>query len=294
MSEAARREANLALKLDPEDAGAYAELSELQDPYNYRAQEAILLRGIKFARHPKEPLGALYSYEARALGNVGRLHEALSFQLIAHATDEWGAPKTAQLARAYANMGNMPAARGWLQEGVRLWPNHSGVRRVQQYIVGFYDQPSGALATFDRLDARNSPDEKQGAVWRSFIKARSAHSPRLTGLAIRGISEAADQNKISRETEIMMMAGLGETRQAIQAANLALDHHQQLQAWFLFTPITRNMRQDPGFVGLAARLGLIKYWRETGKWPDFCTDRATQGECSPQLLAVLKSGRPRV
>ena len=87
----------------------------------------------------------------------------------------------------------------------------------------------------------------------------------------------------------MMIAGLGEARQAIEVANLALDHHQQIEAWFLFTPVARGMRQDPRFLALAARLGLIKYWRETGKWPDFCTDPSTRRECSPQLLAAIKS-----
>jgi len=288
MKEAARREANLTLKLDPQDAGVYAILSGLEAPDDYRSQEAILLRGLKFGKHPKQPLGALYSYEAILLSNVGRLREALSFQLVAHAKDEWGPPKTAQLARAYANIGNLPEARNWLTKGVQTWPNHSGLRRVQQYIVGFYEPSSAALAVFDRLDAQRAPDEKQGAVWRSFIEARSAHSPRLTASALRVIRKAADQNKISRETEIMMMAGLGETRQAFDVLNLALDRHERLELWFLFTPVTRNMRQDPRFVALAARLGLIKYWRETGKLPDFCTDRTS--ECSPQLLAALKAG----
>jgi len=285
--DAARREANLTLKLDPQDAGIYAILSGLEAPDDFRSQEAILRRGIRFARHPKQPLGALYGYEATLLSNVGRFREALSYQLIARATDEWGPPKTAQLARLYANMGNLPAARSWIQKGVQTWPNHGGIRRVQQYIVGIYDPPADALATFDRLDAQRSPDEKQGAVWRSFIAARSAQSPTLTASAIRSIREAADQNKIPRETEIMMLAGLGESRQAIEAANLALDRHELLQPWFLFAPVTRNVRQDPGFVQLASRMGLIKYWHDTGKWPDFCTDHAP--ECSPQLLAAIKA-----
>ena len=287
MHDAARREANLTLKLDPQDAGAYVVLSWLEASDDYRAQEAILLRGMKFARHPRQPLGALHSYQATLLSNVGRLREALSVQLVAHATDEWGAPKTAQLARVYANLGNLPAAKAWIQKGVQLWPNHSGVRRVRRYIAGFYEQPSDALATFDRMDAQSSPDEKQSAVWRTFIEARSAHSPTLTETAIRRIGEAADQKKISREDEVMMLAGLGDPRRALEAANLALDH-QRFEPWILFTPVTRNVRQDPGFVGLAARLGLIKYWRETGKRPDFCTDPAARSECSPQLLAALK------
>ena len=53
MNDAARREANLTLKLDPEDAGAYAILSELEPRYDYRAREAILLRGIKIRKTPK-------------------------------------------------------------------------------------------------------------------------------------------------------------------------------------------------------------------------------------------------
>lgn len=284
MRAAARREANLTLTLDPEDAGAYAVLSGLEDPYDYRASEAILLRGIKIAKHPKEPLGALYSFEGTLLSNVGRLREALSYQLIARATDEWGAPKAAKVALTYANMGNLPAARGWIQKAFERWPNHSGVRSVRRYVAGFYEQPADALAIVTAMDAKSFPDESQAAVWRKFIEAKAA--PGGKSSAIRGIREAAGQGKITRENEIMMLAGLGEPELAIEAANSALDR-QRLQAWFLFTPVTRNIRQDPGFVPLAARMGLIKYWRETGKRPDFCAHPGERSECSPQLLAAL-------
>lgn len=288
MKEAARREANLTLKLDPQDAGAYVVLSELEAPDDYRSQEAILLRGMKIAKHPKQPLGALYSKESALLGDVGRLREALSSQLVARAIDEWGPPKTAQLARLYANMGNLPAARSWIRTGIQIWPNHSGIRRSQRYIVGFYGRPSDALAIFERAGSRSPADENEDSVWRTFIGAREARDTATTALAIREIREAADQKKISREIGIMMMAGLGKAGEAIETANLALAHHQQLRPWFLFAPVTRNIRQDPGFVSLAARFGLIRYWRETGRWPDFCTDPAARRECSPQLLAALK------
>jgi len=283
MKAAARREARLTLKLDPADAGAYVILSDLEP--TYRAREAMLLRGIKYARHPKAPLGAIYSTEATLLSDVGRLREALSSQLIAHATDEWGAPKTAQLARVYAHMGKLPAARAWIRKAVQLWPNHSGVRRVQQYIAGFYEAPAEALAT---INAQPSADDNQTAIWRSFLKARAAAPAQVNAATMSKIREAADRREISRETEIMMMAELGGTKQAIEAANFALNRGQQLQPQYLFTPVTRNIRKDPGFVPLARRMGLIEYWRETGKWPDFCADHTT--ECSRQLLAAI---RPR-
>lgn len=285
MEEAARHEANLTLKLDPQDAGAYVVLAWLEPPDDYRSQEAILLRGMKFAKHPKQPLGGLFSYEGRLLTNVGRLREALSSHLVARAIDEWGPPKTAQLARLYATMGNVPAARSWIRKGMRIWPNHSGIRRVQRYIAGFYEPPEDALAIITAMDAQASPEESQAAIWRIFIEAREARAAKAA--AVRKIRESAAQGRITAENEIMMLAGLEEPKLAIEAANSALDDKQEMQPWFLFAPVTRNVRQDPGFVPLAARMGLIKYWRETGKRPDFCTDRARASECSPQLLAAL-------
>jgi hypothetical protein len=111
----------------------------------------------------------------------------------------------------------------------------------------------------------------------------------VTDAAVRRIQEAADQGKVRREIEIMMIAGLGKSELAVEEANSALDHNRALDAWFLFTPVTHNVRQDPGFVQLASRMGLIRYWRETGKWPDFCSDQARRSECSPQLSAALRS-----
>jgi len=287
MRDAARREANLTLKLDPQDAGAYAILSGLVGPYDHQRREAILLRGLKFGRHPKQPLAALYSYQGILLADVGRLREALSFQLVAHAADEWGAPRTTKLAGIYANMGNPTAARATLQKAVQYWPNHPGVWKWQQYIAGFYEEPSDALGIFRQLDARQSLRESN-SIWRAFVEAKAARSVQAAEAASLKIRAAADQGTITRENEIMMLAGLGEPKQAIDAANSALDH-QTVEPWFLFTPVTRNLRQDPGFIPLASRMGLIKYWRETGRRPDFCADPAARSECSPQLLAAIKA-----
>jgi hypothetical protein len=159
---------------------------------------------------------------------------------------------------------------------------------MRRYIAGFYEQPSEALATFDAMDSQGPFGENENDVWRSFIQAKGARSERSAAVAARQIREAADQERISRENEILMLAALGETRQAMEAANSTLNQ-QRFESWVLFAPVTRNLRQDPGFVSLAARLGLIQYWRKTGKRPDFCTNPASQSECSPQLLAALNS-----
>ena len=87
----------------------------------------------------------------------------------------------------------------------------------------------------------------------------------------------------------MMLAALGETRQAIEAANsLSIINSN----WSRGSCLRRSLEacgRIPASFALAARMGLIKYWRETGKRPDFCTGPTARSECSPQLLAALKS-----
>jgi hypothetical protein len=73
----------------------------------------------------------------------------------------------------------------------------------------------------------------------------------------------------------------------MEAANSALNR-KPFESWILFAPVTLKLRQDPAFVDLATRMGLIDYWRETGKLPDFCSNPATRNECSPQLRAAMK------
>jgi hypothetical protein len=53
---------------------------------------------------------------------------------------------------------------------------------------------------------------------------------------------------------------------------------------FLFLPEVAPLRRDPRFIGVAEKLGFLKYWRDTGLWPDFC-------ETEPaSVCAQMKSG----
>ena len=44
--------------------------------------------------------------------------------------------------------------------------------------------------------------------------------------------------------------------------------HIGYETAMLFIDQTRALRMDAGFPHLCARLGLARYWRETGAWPD--------------------------
>ncbi|WP_293899840.1 hypothetical protein [Phenylobacterium sp.] len=47
----------------------------------------------------------------------------------------------------------------------------------------------------------------------------------------------------------------------------------------LFEPLMVPVRQDPRFWPVAARAGLVDYWRRRGVWPDFRRDPAHPIDC---------------
>src|SRR6185312_8851330 len=55
---------------------------------------------------------------------------------------------------------------------------------------------------------------------------------------------------------------------------------------FLFAPPTANLRRDPRFMGLAARLGLVTYWRSTSNWPDFCSEPGLPYACKAEAAKL--------
>jgi hypothetical protein len=56
----------------------------------------------------------------------------------------------------------------------------------------------------------------------------------------------------------------------------------------LFRPEGEAMLRDARFMPLAARLGLLDYWRSTGHWPDFCFDPRHPYDCKAAAAALSR------
>jgi len=50
----------------------------------------------------------------------------------------------------------------------------------------------------------------------------------------------------------------------------------------LFTSAFDPLREDPRFMRVAERYGLIAYWQATGRWPDYCTYQSTRYDCKAE------------
>jgi hypothetical protein len=57
------------------------------------------------------------------------------------------------------------------------------------------------------------------------------------------------------------------------------------ESLFLFVPVTEQMRHDARFMPLARHIGLVDYWRETGHWPNFCSETDLPYDCRAEAAA---------
>jgi hypothetical protein len=46
-----------------------------------------------------------------------------------------------------------------------------------------------------------------------------------------------------------------------------------------FRPALHQFRRDPRFIQVAAHSPLLRYWRTTGDWPDFCEEPDLPYDC---------------
>ncbi len=53
-------------------------------------------------------------------------------------------------------------------------------------------------------------------------------------------------------------------------------------AYLMFRPAFDSFRRDPRFMYVANRIGLVAYWRSSGKWPDFCSDPDLPYDCKAE------------
>jgi len=281
----ARREASRALVLDPHDAGAYFTLGIVAP--TYREKDAILLKGLAMGGHPRAPFGAVNNTEAGLLQSVGRLQDSLPYAQRALALDPLSPPKTSNLAWWYATMGQTAAAEELLDEGLKRWPGHRNIRGSRLHVLAFYGAPGEAMAVLDDPTQRPADLAPQTAtVWRTFLDARRSASRKRSARTAQSIARAADVGDIDPGIAAMMLSSLGEVNLAFKATDKAFTG-QDDDPSFLFTPSTAAMRRDPRFMPLAARLGLVEYWRGTGKWPDFCTGPRPEVDCR---AAVARAG----
>ncbi len=278
--------AKRALTIDPHEIYAAVALAQLQPRIgSWHRQEQALDAAL--SEHRDDPL--LLSDKAQLLGEVGRCRDMAVLLdravkrdqptptlLYTHMQSLWLADRLDEADRAS-------------DDAYALFPRHFGVWFLRFYILLYTARVAEAIAFAEQRDARppGIPDEDFDIIL-SAARALLSRTPADIEAAMRINLAAAHRGAGYARNAIHFAAALGRLDQAFDLArayffdegfapgDLFFSNQQgafmrRRERWtdVLFMPPTAPMRADPRFALLTGRLGLERYWAQSGTVPDY-------------------------
>lgn len=226
--------------------------------------EALQLLDDAHARSPES--ANVLTARSGALMRVGRLNDAIADARQATQLDPTSPDVLSNYVLTLAYAGRIEAAREQLQRAKSLW---AGTGRLSDLEYAFQ------LRFGDPKDLLNTEEFKQAPpAWQMYVRTRinpsSANVDRFVDFlrqlhARRGVhagdvvGHSQAYGEFHREDDLYEML-----------SHVPPSEDISLFSDVVFRPALHKFRQDPRFMIVANRIGLVDYWQKSGKWPDFC------------------------
>lgn len=265
----ARAAAERALRLDPRIAVAYVALADMIPAAHHLGErEDLVEKGLSLA--PDH--ASLNHRQAWLLAQAGRLRESLAYTQRCEALDPLRPDFMRELALLLAGKGRLAEGRQMIDRAAQTWPDDDEVRAARIEFEARYGAPDRALALLD--DPRSRPASVDNPLiddWRRFIIVRRSQDRAQVTAYARDVLVRLAAGRIDLSDAVLRLNSLGATDWAFAAiARAPPTDSLDTEVLFAAAPGVPGMWRDPRFMPLAARLGLVDFWRRSGKWPDFC------------------------
>ena len=267
-----------ARKLDPDLPEAYV-AEYLTQPISAFDQRLRLIEQAS-ARHPENP--DILAIRAESLLTVGRLNEAIDAARRAYEIDPLTPGLGNNLIQTLAYAGRTEMAAEELKHAEQLWPGTLTLRDARFRFHLRYGDPREAL--------RIVRSEGVSREFEEFLLARIDPTPANIERAVsaarrRGTSSSKAINDLAQ-----LLAQFGREDEAYE---LIMGWKRTDQAGgmtgMLFRPTMRKFRSDPRFIRVADHVGLLKHWRNSGKWPDFCSEPDLGYDCKAEAAKLASA-----
>ena len=255
----------------PEILMAKADLLPLED---YSERMAMLDR----AKRLDPSNSAVLAFRSQELGRVGRMDEGVTDAQQAFQFDPLSAALVDNLVSALAYSGALSNAQEALDNAQRLWPGSSSVTSAQFRFHLRYGDPRIAL------DILHKNPNYRGSE--TVLEARMDPSPAKIARAVQFTRAGA---KFYRDYSFLAQT-LAEFHREDELYTFLLawkPPHARSGFEVLFRPQFKKFRQDPRFMQIATKAGLVAYWRTSGRWPDFCFAADLPYDCKQEAAKLL-------
>lgn len=281
-----------AKALDPRLAKIYLAEEDLTPRSKWRERQAPLVEGIRV----NPDAAALHSALAFEYSQVGLQNDAIASARRSVALDPASPFIRATLIQLLSFTSRVAEAEAELRAAEKIWPTSKTVRDIRWAFdlrVGNATRALTMLRNDQGLAMYNYPQTRiPEAGLEPFLEARINPIPANIDKAIE-----AHQARVRREPKafgpmliaLVMFDRIDDSYELL--ANPQTLNALPLSSGVLFRTYFKKFRQDARFMPLAARIGLIRYWTETGKWPDFCFEPDLPYDCQREAARLQRAGK---
>lgn len=218
------------------------------------------------------------------LDAVGRINDEFEDANRAVDIDPLSASLRSILIYGLANAGKLPAAEQQLRSAEELWPSAPTIQDATLRVNMLYGDPRKAM---DILNSDTKRRQNISPTVEAYLAARLDPSPTNVQRAI----DAAGGPHLTNSTALALLVQmLGQFHRESQIYDILLA--PRWARWLggmsqvYFRTTLHRFRQDPRFMQVGERAGLIDYWRRTGKWPDFCFEPDLPYDCKKEAAKL--------
>jgi hypothetical protein len=211
---------------------------------------------------------------AEQLMLVGLNNEAVVDAERAARLDPYSAYSRSEYIRTLAFSGRLSRAFEELDNFKPFSPVAMSLADTRFRVNMRYGDPESALAILRMYGTSKAHD--------AFLAARV--KPTAENIQ-RALANARASGFYSTRVEVLQAFGRGdEVFELLMRAPIQRLDQSTLQT--LFRPTLKNFRQNPRFLRIAQRLGLLNYWRKSGNWPDFCFEPGLPYDCKAEAAKL--------
>jgi tetratricopeptide (TPR) repeat protein len=269
----ARETIKVARKLNPNSAMSYDAEYHLISNDTFRALQ-VLDEAAKI--DPDDP--RIQMHLSDRLIAVGRMSDSVEAAQRGVELDP-GTPYTrSQYILALVYSGKFSKAKAEIADAHKKWPSDPAIDNAEFSYQFRYGDPRAAMALLPEI--ADSSDADMAPV-RTLIAARMDPTRAKVDDAIAALNARFGSNPHTRGNVFRALGGFGRVDEAYQ---LLEDPKFQpfVETDVLFRPDFAGVRADPRFMRVAAQLGLVRYWRQSGYWPDFCSSERLPYDCKAE------------
>ena len=212
-----------------------------------------------------------------ALTAVGRMRESVEDAKRAADLDPLSPSTRSAYVLALAYAGRVDAAKKELQALERLWPGSGILQEIQFRFHLRFGDPKKALEMARSLNIGGENQERflvaRASPTKQNIDYMISHARRDRGMVYLGFMAQA-LGEFGRNEQLFELLNNWPNRDDVRSLGNVY-----------FRPALNGLRHDPRFMQIAAKAGLVSYWKKSGHWPDFCSEPDLPYQCEKAASA---------